>query len=79
MKQLYFIIFLLIILVGFVGNAARIDNDYMDKSQVVSSPLSQDILSTDSQGPVQLDQQQLLTLCFLFGTGLVGLLIIRRK
>ena len=79
MKKLYIILFLLIVFVGFIGNAARIDNDALNMSSVALQPLSDSVLSQDSQESTGMDQQQLLTLGLLFGTGLVGLLIIRRK
>jgi hypothetical protein len=79
MKKLFIIAFLLIVFVGLIGNAARIDNDYLDKSSVVSQSLPNSLISSDSQESVWLDQRQLMTLGLLFGTGLVGLLIIRRK
>ena len=79
MKKLFIIVFLLIVFVGLIGNAAKIDNDYLDKSGVVSQPFSNDMVSSDSQESVWMDQRRLLTLGFLFGTGLVGLLVIRRK
>ena len=79
MKKLFIIVFLLIVFVGLIGNAAKIDNDYLDKSGVVSQPFSNDMVSSDSQESAWIDQRRLLTLGFLFGTGLVGLLVIRRK
>ena len=79
MKKLFIIVFLLIVFVGLIGNAAKIDNDYLDKSGVVSQSFSTDMVSSDSQESVWMDQRRLLTLGFLFGTGLVGLLVIRRK
>ncbi|MDA9762033.1 hypothetical protein N9C84_03075 [Desulfobacterales bacterium] len=79
MKKLFIIVFLLIVFVGLIGNAAKIDNDYLDKSGVVSQPFSNDMVSPDSQESAWIDQRRLLTLGFLFGTGLVGLLVIRRK
>ena len=79
MKKLFIIVFLLIVFVGLIGNAAKIDNDYLDKSGVVSQPFSNDMVSSDSQESLWMDQRRLLTLGFLFGTGLVGLLVIRRK
>ena len=79
MKKLFIIAFLLIVFVGLIGNAAKIDNDYLDKSGVASQPLSNSLISSDSQESAWIDQRQLMTLGFLFGTGLVGLLIVRRK
>ncbi len=79
MKKLFIIVFLLIVFVGLIGNAAKIDNDYLDKSNVASHSLSNNLISSDSQESVWVDQRQLMTLGLLFGTGLVGLLIIRRK
>ncbi len=79
MKKLFIIVFLLIVFVGLIGNAAKIDNDYLDKSNVASQSLSNNLISSDSQESVWVDQRQLMTLGLLFGTGLVGLLIIRRK
>ncbi len=79
MKKLYFIIFFSLILVGLIGNAAKIENDYLDRSDVAVQSLSEDVFSNGSQEKLRLDQQQLMTLGLLFGTGLVGLLIIRRK
>ena len=79
MKKLFIIVFLLIVFVGLIGNAAKIDNDYLDKSGVISHSLSDSLTSSDSQESVWMDQRRLMTLGFLFGTGLVGLLIIRRK
>jgi len=79
MKKLFIIVFLLIVFVGLIGNAAKIDNDYLDKSSVTSQPLSNSLISYDSQESARIDQRQLITLGFLLGTGLVGLLIIRRK
>ena len=79
MKKLFIIAFLLIVFVGLIGNAAKIDNDYLDKSGVASQTLSNSLISYDTQESAWLDQRQLMTLGLLFGTGLVGLLIIRRK
>jgi hypothetical protein len=79
MKKLFIIVFLLIVFAGIIGNAARIDNDYLNNSSVVSQSLPNSLISSDSQESVWLDQRQLMTLGLLFGTGLVGLLIIRRK
>ncbi len=79
MKKLFIIVFLLIVFVGLIGNAAKIDNDYLDKSNVASQSLSNSLISSDSQESAMIDQRQLMTLGLLFGTGLVGLLIIRRK
>jgi hypothetical protein len=79
MKKLFIIVFLLIVFVGLIGNAAKIDNDYLDKSGVASQPFSNNLISSDSQESVWVDQRRLMTLGILFGTGLVGLLIIRRK
>ena len=79
MKKLFIIVFLLIVFVGLIGNAAKIDNDYLDKSGVVSQPFSNDMVSSNSQESAWIDQRRLVTLGFLFGTGLVGLLVIRRK
>jgi uncharacterized membrane protein len=79
MKKLFIIVFLLIVFVGLIGNAAKIDNDYLDKSSVASQSLSNNLISYDSQESVRVDQRQLMIFGLLFGTGLVGLLIIRRK
>lgn len=79
MKKLFIIVFLLIVFVGLIGNAAKIDNDYLDKSGVASQTLSNNLISYDSQGSTLVDQRQLMILGLLLGTGLVGLLIIRRK
>ena len=79
MKKLFIIVFLLIVFVGLIGNAAKIDNDYLDKSGVASQSLSNSLISYDSQESVRVDQHQLMIFGLLFGTGLVGLLIIRRK
>ena len=79
MKKLFIMVFLLIVFVGLIGNAARIDNDYSDKQTIASSSLSGNLISSDTQESAQVDQRQLITLGLLFGTGLVGLLIIRRK
>jgi len=79
MKKLFIIVFLLIVFVGLIGNAAKIDNDYLEKQNVTSQSLSNNLISSDSQESGWVDQRQLMTLGLLFGTGLVGLLIIRRK
>ena len=79
MNKLFIIVFLLVVFVGLIGNAAKIDNDYLDKSGVAPQPFSTNLVSSDSQDPAWIDQRRLMTLGFLFGTGLVGLLIIRRK
>lgn len=79
MKKLYFIIFFSLILVGLIGNAAKIENDYLDNSVVSVQPLADDVFSSVSQERMRVDQQPLITLVLLFGTGLVGLLIVRRK
>ena len=79
MKKLFIIAFLLIVFVGLIGNAAKIDNDYLDKSSVVSQTLSNSLISYDTQESAWMDQRQLMILGLLFGTGLVGLIIIRRK
>ena len=79
MKKLYIILFLLIVLVGFIGNAARIDNDYLDNSVVTLPSLSDNQFFSGTQEPMRMDSQGLLTLGLLFGTGLIGLLIVRRK
>ena len=71
--------FLFIIFVGFIGNAARIDNDYLDSSAVRLPSISDNQFFPGAQEPMRMDPQGLLTLGLLFGTGLVGLLIIRRK
>ncbi len=79
MKKLFIIAFLLIVFVGLIGNAARIDNDYLDKSSDALQPLSNNLISYDTQESAWIDQRKLMTLGLLFGTGLVGLLIVRRK
>ena len=79
MKKLFIIAFLLIVFIGLIGNAAKIDNDYLDKSNVALHPLSNSLISYDTQESAWIDQRKLITLGLLFGTGLVGLLIIRRK
>jgi hypothetical protein len=79
MKKLFIIVFLLIVFVGLIGNAAKIDNDYLDNSGVASQTLSNSLISYDSQGSTLVDQRQLMILGLLLGTGLVGLLIVRRK
>jgi len=79
MKKLCIILFLLFVLVGFIANAAKIGNDYLGSSSVELSSLSDNQFSPDSQESVRMDQQGLLTLGLLIGTGLVGLLMIRRK
>ena len=79
MKKLFIIVFLLIVFVGLIGNAAKIDNDYLDKSSATLQPLSNSLIFSDSQESARVDQRQLMIFGLLFGTGLVGLLIIRRK
>jgi|GEM_PF-6788938 len=79
MKKLFIIVFLLIAFIGLIGNAAKIDNDYLDKPGVASQSSSNSLISYDSQESVRVDQRQLMIFGLLFGTGLVGLLIIRRK
>lgn len=79
MKKFYFIIFLLIVVIGVLGYAAKIENSYLDNSGVASSSLAEDIFSQDYREPVRLDYQNLITLGILLGTGLIGLIIIRRK
>lgn len=79
MKKLFIIVFLLIVFVGLIGNAAKVDNDYLDKSSVASQSISSNLISSGSQESSWIDQRRLVTLGFLFGTGLVGLFIVRRK
>ena len=79
MKKLHFIIFLLIIVVGVIGYAAKIENSYLEDPKAAVSTLAEDIFSHDYQEPVRLDYQKLVTLGLLLGTGLIGLIIIRRK
>ena len=79
MKKLFIIVFLLIAFVGLIGNAAKIDNDYLEKPGVALQSSSNSLISYDSQESVRVDQRQLMIFGLLFGTGLVGLLIIRRK
>jgi hypothetical protein len=79
MKKIYIIITLFIILLGFFGYAAKIENEYLD-STTASQPVVFNTLSTqNSQESMRIDQQQILTIGVLLGAGLVGLLIIRRK
>jgi hypothetical protein len=79
MKKLYIILFLLVFCIGFVGYAARIENEYFDTSSVALQAFSNNLFSYNSQESMLMNQEQLLTLGFLFGAGLIGLIIIRRK
>ena len=79
MKKLYIILFLLMVLIGFIGNAAKIGNDYLDNSGVTVPAITDDQFSIDNQRLIRMDPQRLSTLGILLGTGLVGLLIVRRK
>ncbi len=78
MKKLYIIIFLFIVLIGIIGYAAKLENEYLDPSSALQQITSSDILTQKSQESIRMDQQ-LLTFGLLFGAGLVGLLIVRRK
>ena len=79
MKKLFIIVFLLVVFVGLIGNAAKIENDYLDNSSAALQPVSGGVFSHDSQGSIGVNQEGFLTLGLLLGTGLVGLFIIRRK
>ena len=77
MRKIYIGIFLAVILVSLIGNAAKIENDYISHSvrrQVTDIQFSDDSLDSTSLG-----KQQFLTISLLLGAGLVGLLVIRRK
>lgn len=65
--------------VGVVGYAGRIENDYLDHSHEVLQPLSSAVFSENPQGTERSNQMQSLTFAILFGTGLVGMVIIKRK
>ena len=79
MKKLFIIVFLLVIFIGLIGYTGKIENETLETSGVVSQAFSSDVFVNNSKEPIRMDQQQLLTLILLFGAGLVGLLIIRRK
>lgn len=65
--------------IGVVGYAGRIENDYLDHSQEMLQPLSRAVFSENPQGTERSNQMHALTFAVLFGTGLVGMVIIRRK
>ena len=79
MKKIPVILFLVMMFVGVVGYAGRLHNDYLDHSTAVLQPLSNSILSENPQGVKRTEPMQSLTFAILFGTGLVGMVIIRRK
>ena len=79
MKKLFIIVFLLVIFIGLIGYTGKVENESLEASGVVSQAFSSDVLVNNSKESIRMDQQQLLTLVLLFGAGLVGLLIIRRK
>ena len=79
MKKLFIIVFLLVIFIGLIGYTGKVENESLEASGVVSQAFSSDVLVNNSKESIRMDQQQLLTLILLFGAGLVGLLIIRRK
>ena len=78
MKKFYIIIFLFVVLIGIIGYAAKLENEYMDSSSALQQIASSDVLTQKSQESIRIDQQ-LLTFGLLLGAGLVGLLIVRRK
>jgi len=79
MKQLLSIIFLGIMVVAVVAYAARIDTNYQDLSNAGAEPLSKSLISEKVQDSETINRMQPLTFAFLFGTGLAGLILIRRK
>jgi hypothetical protein len=79
MKKLFIIVFLLVIFVGLIGYTGKIENQSLEASDFVSQAYSSDEFVDNTKESIRTDQQQLLTLILLFGAGLVGLLIIRRK
>ena len=79
MKNFFVIIFILVIFVGLIGYTGKVENASIEASGVVSQAFSSDVFVNNSKESIRVEQQQLLTLILLFGAGLVGLLIIRRK
>ena len=78
MKKLFIIVFLFIVLIGIIGYAAKLENEYMDRSPIAQQVVPNDLYSQKSQDTMQMDQQ-LLVFGLLLGAGLVGLLIVKRK
>jgi len=79
MKNFFIIFFLLVIFIGLIGYTGKVENESIEASGVVSQAFSSDVSVNNTKESIRMDQQQLLTLVLLFGAGLVGLLIIRRK
>lgn len=79
MKKISIILFLIILIIGVVGYAAKIGNDYLDHSNTASQPISSSMFSENVGELNSSGQPQLLTLAILLGTGLVGIVFVRRK
>jgi hypothetical protein len=79
MKKLLSIIFLGIMVVAVVTYAARLDTHYQDLSNAATNPLTKSLLSEKPSDSKNINRMQPLTFAFLFGTGLAGLVLIRRK
>jgi hypothetical protein len=79
MKKISIIIFLGIMVIGVLGYAGRLGNDYLGHSTGALQPLSDSIIFQSSQEVKSSEPLQTLTFAVLFGTGLVGMVIIRRK
>jgi uncharacterized protein YxeA len=78
MKKIFIIVFLFIVLIGIIGYAAKLENEYLSAPPNAQQTMSNDWVSQKSQDSMQMDQQ-ILVFGLLLGAGLVGLLIVRRK
>ena len=79
MKKLFGILFLVITVVTVVASAAKIDTNYQDLSNAATGPVSKSLFAEKAQHSGNINRMQPLTFAFLFGTGLAGLILIRRK
>ena len=79
MKKILGILFFVIMVVAVVVYAAKIETNYQDLSNAATGPVSKSLLAEKAQHSGNINRMQPLTFALLFGTGLAGLIMIRRK